>query len=110
MNDDLISRQAAIKAINDTLHDYIPTLVGRDISIPLECGKALADLPSVTPKQTKTCYQMCDKWQRTGHWIQSIDGLSLFFKCDKCGFYKDYKKQTGWNYCPNCGTKMGEQA
>ena len=78
------------KAINDTLHDYIPTLVGRDAQIPLECVKALDDLPSITPKES-------DK------------------ECENCAYYGVFSSDCArcdddcTNWTPS-GAKMGEQA
>ena len=58
-------------------------------------------IKALEQKQTKTCYQMCDKWQRTGHWMDNKARTNLC-NCSECGaLSKAYTK-----YCPNCGAKM----
>ena len=85
MEDTLISRRAAIDAINhicpvDTEYDYI--LLDR---IDVAC--VLSDLPSVQPKE--------GKWMR-----ESIKGIP--YHCSVCTGRFDYE----WKFCPNCGADM----
>lgn len=47
--EDLISRKAAIDAVNGVIADYIPTLYGRYEALPLEMAKAIKRLPTVEP-------------------------------------------------------------
>lgn len=93
MNDDLISRQAAI----DTYLETVPSLcVDEGDGMLTACARdrdileMLENLPSVQPK--------------TGQWIDDCGGV----KCSCCGYYIDdnyYAK----NYCTNCGAKMEEK-
>ena len=53
MQDELISRQAAIDAVNDVIADYVPNLFGRYEALPLEMASAINRLPPVKP-QSKT--------------------------------------------------------
>ena len=46
---------------------------------------------------------------RHGRWIIEMDDLGwLKYTCPNCGYVKrtDIHVSLGWNYCPNCGTKM----
>lgn len=38
-----------------------------------------------------------------GKWVE-LRPLKNIFVCSLCGQWGDYH----WNYCPNCGAKMGE--
>ena len=53
MQDELISRQAAIDAVNDVIADYVPNLFGRYEALPLEMASAINRLPSVNPQHTE---------------------------------------------------------
>ena len=48
--EDCIDREIAIKEINKVFANYIPLLIGRCEELPLKCGKAIKNLPSVYPK------------------------------------------------------------
>ena len=99
--DDAISRQAAIDALKN-----LEDLQGRNVFTKngLYPWNAIAQLPSVTPKQ------------RTGHWIErpeiktSAPEYLMFYECSECGdkqcFCKpDIHKK---HFCINCGIKMIE--
>ena len=46
---------------------------------------------------------------RHGRWIIEMDDMGwLKHTCPNCGYVKrtDIHISLGWNYCPNCGTKM----
>lgn len=47
--EDLISRKAAIDAVNGVIADYIPTLYGRYEALPLEMATAIKRLPTAEP-------------------------------------------------------------
>ena len=126
--EDAISRQAVIDAFYNMHangkegviydHEHLHGIEADFSDTIWDAVEELEELPSVTPKQTKTCYQMCDKWQRTGHWKCFIhnayhgvdeDGEPIWrevkvYHCDKCNRRTVIKE----NYCPNCGVKMVE--
>ena len=45
---------------------------------------------------------------RHGHWERSADMFGNYYKCSVC----DSTEDIGWgfDYCPNCGAKMDEEA
>ena len=100
MNDDTISRQAAIDALDgefnitgrenaETIRDYINSV-----------NKKLRELPSA---------------ERRGRWkgerlIYPSGIITFIYRCSECGYeerhaYEDTKPS---NYCPNCGARMVE--
>ena len=105
--DDLVSRAGAIDALNDTLVDYLPILIGPTEEIPLKCARAIYNLPSAGPQRMR------------GRWIESNlipsrkgkPGGRLFI-CSECnkGWIKQDRSMEEINFCPNCGADMrGEQ-
>ena len=100
--DDLISRQAAIDAL-DKRFDSIPMEQTTEI---LLLRKDLRGLPPAQP------HRMRGKWTY-GEDEYGIDG----YHCDKCGFFVpwDYTHKfidfiKDYHFCPNCGADMrGEQ-
>lgn len=116
---DLISRQAAIKLIEDNSYLIKHNLNDVEKGMTLTGIKqALEFLPSVQPEQ------------KTGRWVTQFDGTLHY--CSECGWALmdtesgdlpymgiDYHRSNeerwtccpGWceelmNYCPNCGAKM----
>lgn len=123
MMDDLISRQAAIDAVNDACFE-LRGVFGR-------CEDALKALPSAQPEiktdennHYKTGYdqgfvdacKMYEKKQpkrKTGHWIKTAR-WGRVYKCNRCGNFLDFDGvnvgRGSTNFCPNCGADMrGEQ-
>ena len=100
MNDDLISRLAAIDTYLETVSslcvdegDGILTACARDRDI-LEM---LENLPSAQPK--------------TGRWEPLFGTMGKVFKCSECGAvvtvaYECFKDGCYYDYCPYCGAKM----
>lgn len=43
---------------------------------------------------------------RQGHWIV-IPEYSKKAECSSCGYPIEHELVCWWNYCPNCGAKMG---
>jgi len=95
INDDAISRQAAIDALKN-----LEDLQGRNVFTKngLYPWNVIAQLPSVTPKQ------------RTGRWeeIKSLWGgkweMIDNYKCSVCGELE--ASGNDYNYCPHCGCAM----
>ena len=95
--DDLISRQAAIKAIeeewDECCSEYPATQIIYDTT------EAIERLPIIQPKR--------------GRWI-SADAIfgGVPFYCSECGenTLDTVMGKPRWNFCPNCGADMrGEQ-
>ena len=85
--DDLISRQAAIDALNHEL---------RCGAVINQCGLEVAyevieDLPPAQPKR--------------GRWVLVCDNNGMHFICDKCGAWRYHQEQ---NFCGECGADMRE--
>ena len=50
---------------------------------------------------------------RHGHWIPVNPDMyrAEYFECSVCGMYSRdglFRKELGYEYCPNCGAKMDE--
>lgn len=96
--EDCISRQAAIKAMNDLEQEDIerygcPIPEGFDGKRAIE---TLQSLPSVTPKQ------------KMGRWIWQTEDI---YRCSECGediHVKEVMKVPQYEFCPMCGAKMAE--
>lgn len=43
---------------------------------------------------------------RHGRW-NTVNSRST--QCSVCGVSRDIRTQVGWNFCPVCGAKMGEE-
>lgn len=89
MNNDLISRQAAI----DAIYHHLPSVSRTRVRTMLH------EVPSEQPERMK------GKWER--HYCE--DGNPDGWRCDNCDEWY-YFGQTLPNFCPNCGADMrGEQ-
>ena len=92
--DDLISRRAALDAINSWRGRF-----SEEYNEAIDdCENSIKKLPTA---QTEP---------HEGHWIRRDCCLDVECKCSVCG-YKDFVEphDTYWfkrNYCPNCGAKM----
>ena len=110
---DLISRQAAIDAINSGMLTDDDT----QFECPSECNSMLewavnavkelstADLSEYCDKLWKTAYERgkAEAHPKKGKWIDYCGGV----KCDQCGFECDDTYYLGEaNFCPNCGARM----
>lgn len=90
---DLISRQAAIDALNklsESTYEVDYGVVDCDDAI-----NAIAALPPIEPKR--------GKWIKTARW-------GRVYYCDQCRNYLDFDGvnagRGSTNFCPNCGAKM----
>ena len=85
--DDLISRQAAIDALDNVLVE--------DESCKVWFKLALQQLPSA---------------ERRGRWIPDFNGKfkggAYWFHCSRCGRIVPDVRNGGWDYCPSCGAEM----
>lgn len=87
--DDLISRQAAIDALNEKclMPAWCKVLV----------KKMLTDLPSAEPQRKK------------GKWVKKNDAVCYWYECSVCGEKTPlsiHRKEWHSWYCPNCGADM----
>ena len=59
------------------------------------------------PKAT-TCYKMCNRWKKTGHWERhewdepNNYTLMPYYKCSCC----EALGSDTYKYCPHCGAEM----
>lgn len=98
MNDDFISRQAAIRAVCEKECRVLKPCNA-------ECGSiiALRELPSVDVQPV-----------RHGHWIPKFNGKfsggAYWYDCSECGHTVAGGILSGNKFCKNCGADMrGEQ-
>lgn len=93
MTNDNISRQAAIEALADYIHN-VDRVIGTGHLSADDCKDAaisvLADLPSAG---------------HTGHWVLVNRGLDIYM-CDQCGEILQIDRVPIWDYCPVCGARM----
>ena len=96
--EDAISRQEAIKSMNDLEQEDIEQY---GCSIPegfdgKRAIEALQSLPSFTPKQ------------KMGHWVPTDKTWVGINECSICGYRKDVHHKM--DFCPSCGADMrGEE-
>lgn len=81
----LISREDAIEAFEKFIHE-----IGIE-DAPYNYG------------EIALCESNVPSAERVGKWIKV--GRSLD-ECSVCGDYVDFARQNGYNYCPNCGSRM----
>ena len=119
MNNDLISRQDAIDALEEQL-DYLrmlnknenPTAEGKWYGVNW-ARNTIADLPSAEPtfglfremlcsECEKECAE-CKEKRPQGKWVAKKPYMHETF----CPFCKEYTKDEVYgNFCPNCGADM----
>lgn len=98
---DLISRQAAIEALErektycTAFRDgYVKKNIFEKYNMGIDDGiKALNNLPSAVKQ---------GKWFNTSTDIPKL----LMNVCSECGFQYPSAIRTRFNYCPNCGARM----
>lgn len=98
---EFISREAAIKAVNDRAADFIPYLRGVSEMIPLEIAGAIVRVPSAEVRPV-----VHGKWKPyIVRLTRSVKGgmYEKGLQCSLCN-YKDGDEE--YAYCPNCGAKM----
>jgi len=92
--DDLISRQAAIDALNNI---EIP----RNASWYQYYQQALTAVYKLPPAQSERI---------KGHWIDAVipndSGCLPVIVCDKCNTFFPLQFGASHNFCPNCGAEM----
>jgi len=93
---DLISREAAIKAVNDALRSWSYMVEWRDNEI----RKAIKEVPSAQPERKK------GKWIHDGEDIpHGVDWMH----CSVCGRRDPHVPAAMTNFCPNCGAEMEDE-
>ena len=125
MNDDLISRQAAIDALEEPCK--VPETWTDEYAVGERAQyekdvKALNSLPSAERREAQS--SGCEYWdsesnfctlnrpsaERLGRWIPDFNGKfkggAYWFRCSRCGRTVPDVRNGGWDYCPNCGAKM----
>jgi len=102
--DDLISRQAVAKFLNDWLSCLFENCHKQSASDLKMIIKDFKNLPSAQPER------------KTGRWIpDNTDYYRTKFICSACGESEEvptmgFGYAPMWGYCPNCGADMrGEQ-
>ena len=96
----LIDRQAAIQTALEFIVEYLGGAFDEDFQ--KELIERMNALPSAQPEQ------------KTSRWISTDDGWDgERFVCSVCGFPCVFTKRSpndnGPNFCPNCGSYMGEK-
>jgi len=114
MKDDLISRQAAIKAIEnmqDCYNGFSDTydkacIIGALEEVP--SAQQDYDFSGYSDRLWKSAYERGKaEAQRTGLWVVNRDSTGCMYgRCTSCGM-KQYAGRT--KYCPNCGARMEGQ-
>lgn len=100
---DLISRQAAIEAIESHLR------VGDEVYPLTRTDKILNHAFEIAA----SCVYNLPTAERVGKWIKNADENCWWYECSECG---DYPMKNAWGheelsaYCPHCGARMeGEE-
>ena len=98
---DLISRQAAIDAIEHRLAEPAYQHTGEDWYVGMNCAESeLYELPSAQP-------------ERRGRWIKlDMHAHLADHKCTACGqecYVPTCMGEPMYTYCPNCGADMREE-
>ena len=93
-SEDIISRQAVMRAIDEAL-------IGKGCSAD---GTTMAKLINeYVIKKVPSTEQKRGKWIKSGRW-------GRVYKCNRCGNYLDFDGvnvgRGSTNFCPNCGAKM----
>ena len=91
-NDDLISRQAAIEAIEEYIDEY--NCLEDGYHNPKWCAM----------QEAKMTIQRLPSAERRGRWIENEFGAY----CSECGLYAYRSNGIPWksNYCPMCGARL----
>ena len=94
MTDDLISRQAAIEALDG------------EIEIT---GRTNAEAVKGYVRLVKDRLERLPSAQRTGRWKVSELPKGKMKYCSECGFGQYIADERQYNFCPNCGALMDEE-
>lgn len=98
MNDDLISRSAAVEMLREKAREYTVSKFATSEhcrlarSVALEAATEIAAMPGVEPVRNH------------GKWVYHDDDVMPWNSCSLCGC--SAFDLHGANYCPNCGAKM----
>lgn len=91
---DYIERQAALDALRDVTNEQnCPAFIAATVE------QILTEAPAANVREDVQ-----------GKWLEPDAPIVCAAKCSVCGNteYLDYGGQEeGWNFCPNCGARMG---
>lgn len=100
MNDDLISRSAAVELLREKARGYVVSKFATSEhcrlarGVALEAATEIAAMPGVKPVRNY------------GKWVYHDDDVMPWNSCSLCGC--SAFDLHGANYCPNCGARMDE--
>lgn len=106
--DELISRKAAIEAIDVLCQEHRYRIPGKAETYSKyneawqdaldRAEGAIGNLPPAEPKR--------GKWER--HYSRPNVYADLFWHCSECGYRSSDNWADKFNFCPNCGADMRE--
>lgn len=108
MNNDLISREALRKQIDDYKYFYSSfekMTVAEFLTIVHEFIDNAPTIPQTIITEFKGC-DNCELERPKGKWIDVKD-IPYLANCSNCGYQMDTHEEHGYfNYCPYCGADM----
>ena len=100
---DCISRQKAIEAV-ELMMGNLGTPYVSEKELNERATEYIKELPSVTPTERTGEWIEVDSWEAERHSVTDM-------RCSVCGKYSSqvlpHKTRCTYNFCPNCGAKMG---
>ena len=101
---DLISRQDAIDAIDESIHACNKALGAFDISLKDEYAVKVERASLVAFRETLEYMPSAQAEPKKGKWMHDNPNT---FRCSRCNKYLDIScGNMKMNFCPNCGADM----